>query len=262
MRNVGTQSMQQDIRQTPLYAEAGALYQDLRQPGSGQISDAAESHVSADGKRVVFSGVLVDRLEGTLPTRICEVQLETGDMRGLSFGPSTDRLPKYSPDGPRIAFLSDRGRIDDFQLYLMDSISGAARSTPPVEGWVEYLHWSPDGRRILLGVAGHGADIAGGQGAITSRQVSQDTLSWMPSVESGDETYRWRQCWVYELDADRVRQVGPTDSNVWEAVWCGNDTIAAVASPGPGEGLWYSARMQIIEIASGEARLLYTPEDQ
>jgi len=39
-----------------------------------------------------------------------------------------------------------------------------------VEGWVEYLHWSPDGQRILLGVAGHGADVAGGQGAVTSKR--------------------------------------------------------------------------------------------
>ena len=115
----------------------------------------------------------MDTLEGTPPTRICQVDLTSGDTRVLTFGPNTDRLPKFSPDGRQVAFLSDRHKAGDFQLYLLDPISGAARPTPPVEGWVEYLHWSPDGKRILLGVAGHGADISGGQGAVTSKQVAE-----------------------------------------------------------------------------------------
>jgi dipeptidyl aminopeptidase/acylaminoacyl peptidase len=127
---------------------------------------------------------------------------------------------------------------------------------------VEYLHWSPDGKRILLGVAGHGADIAGGQGAVTSKQVAQDVPSWMPAVETGEESYRWRRAWVYELATDRVRQVSNADSNVWEAAWCGNDALVAVVSPGPSEGLWYSARLCRIEMATGNSRELYQPQDQ
>src|SRR5205807_1686910 len=98
------------------------------------------------------------RLEGSPPTRICLTQLATGETRVLTFGPNSDRSPKFSPDGRHIAFLSDRLKAGDFQLYLLDPVGGAARPGPVVEGWVEYLHWSPDGKRILLGVAGHGAD--------------------------------------------------------------------------------------------------------
>src|SRR6185437_2662993 len=133
----------------------------------------------------------------------------------------------------------------------------------PVQGWVEYLHWSPDVRRVLLGVAGHGADMSGGQGAVASNQVGEEPYpSWMPTVESGDESYRWRRAWVYELDTGGVRQVSREDSNVWEAVWCGNAAVAAVVSPGPREGLWYSARLQIMAIENGSGREIYTPRDQ
>ncbi len=131
-----------------------------------------------------------------------------------------------------------------------------------VEGWVEYLHWSPDGRRILLGVAGRGADVAGAQGAVTSKQTATAAPSWMPTVEAGDESYRWRRAWVYELATDTVRQVSVNEINVWEATWCGNDALAAVISPGPGEGLWYSARLHVIEISSGSSREVYSPEYQ
>src|ERR1700743_3086875 len=168
------------MRNTQLYREAEALYTRLRQSGSGQISEAAEVHVSRDGRRAVFAGTLVDSLEGAPPTRICCTDLTTGDTRTLTCGPNVDRLPKFSPDGRQIAFLSDRQQAGNFQLYLLDSISGVARPPHNVEGWVEYLHWSPDGARILLGVAGHGADISGGQGAMLSLQTPQTAPSWMP----------------------------------------------------------------------------------
>jgi len=230
--------MTNDIRESALYRESETLYAALRQPGTGQISDGAEVHASADGKQAVFAGTLMEKLETTTampPTRICWVDLDCGETRVLTFGPNTDRLPKYSPDGQQIAFLSDRAKEGDFQLYLLDPEAGAARVTPAVEGWVEYFHWSPDGKRILLAVAGHGADIAGGQGAVTSTQVEQKLPSWMPAVETGDEGYRWRRAWVYELATKSVRLASPVSANIWEAVWCGNDAIAAVVSPGPGE---------------------------
>src|SRR6266404_3880263 len=167
-----------DIRESQLYREAETLYTSIWQPGTGQISDALAICAHPEGDRAAFSGVIVDRLEGTPSSRICQVNLTTGKVRVLTFGPNTDRLPKYSPDGRQIAFLSDRTRFGEYQLYLLDPGSGAARATPEVDGWIEYLHWSPDSRQILLGVAGHGADIAGGHGAITSQQVGQKLPSW------------------------------------------------------------------------------------
>jgi dipeptidyl aminopeptidase/acylaminoacyl peptidase len=254
--------MKKDIRETPLYGEIEAFYRKVRQPGTGQISDAMEVHVSPDGRRAVFLAVLMDTLVSASSPRIGITDLATGDTRLLTFGPNVDRLPKFSPDGRYIAFLSDRHRAGDFQLYLLDPVSGAARATPSVQGWVEYLHWSPDGKQILLGVAGHGADVSGGQGAVTSKQVVQDLPSWMPTVETGEESYRWRRAWVYELATDYVRQVSNADSNIWEATWCGNESLAAVVSPAPGEGLWYSARLHLIDIKTGASRELYVPRDQ
>ncbi len=254
--------MQRDLRQTALYREAEAFYTAVRRPGENQISDVTDIHASPDGRQAVFAGVIMDKLEGSPPTRICQTDLTSGQTRVLTSGTHTDRSPKFSPDGRQIAFLSDHHKAGDFQLYLLDAAGGAARATPAIEGWVEYLQWSPDGKRILLGVAGHGADVSGGQGAIKSKQVAADTPSWMPAVETGDESFRWRRAWVYELAAGRARQVSKADTNVWEAVWCGDDALAAVVSPGPGEGLWYTARLQIIDLKTGDGREIHAPKDQ
>jgi dipeptidyl aminopeptidase/acylaminoacyl peptidase len=258
--------VERDIRESPLYREAESLFAKFRRGGSGLIADATE--ISADGRRAVFTGTLIDAANESV-SRICLTDLKSGDTRVLTFGPNTDRASKLSPDGRQIAFLSDRHKPGDFQLHLLDADSGECRATPAVEGWVEYLHWSPDGRRILLGVAGHGADTAGAQGAAASKTAAEDLPAWMPIVDTGAESYRWRCAWVYDLAANRVSRASPAGSNVWEAAWCGNEAITAIVSPGPGEGLWYTARLQLIEVGDGAHRRsepvgrdLYVPQDQ
>jgi dipeptidyl aminopeptidase/acylaminoacyl peptidase len=254
--------MQRDIRDRETYKEAERLFTELRQPGTGSVSDALEICASPDGESAVYAGVITERLEGTLKTRICCVDLGSGETRILTFGPNSDRLPKYSPDGRSIAFLSDRKRAGDFQLHLLDPITGAARRTAAVEGWVEYFHWAPSGRQILLGVAGHGAVVSGGQGGVTTRQPNGDRPSWMPRVETGDEAFWWRRLWIYDCQSGHVYPVGPADSNVWEGTWCGNNLIAAVVSPGPGEGLWYTATLHIVDFQTGHEHEVYRPHDQ
>ncbi|MFZ0500880.1 MAG: S9 family peptidase [Steroidobacteraceae bacterium] len=250
--------MQRDIRETALYRETESLYRAFRRPGSGLIADAVE--ISAHGNRAVFTGTLIDSANEAC-SRICLTDLTSGDTRLLTLGPNTDRAPKLAPDGRRIAFLSDRRKAGDFQLYLLDLESGECRATPAVEGWVEYLQWSPNGRRILLGVAGHGADLSGAQGAAASK-MAHDLPAWVPTVDTGDESYRWRRAWVYDLEENRVSQFSPPRSNIWEAAWCGNEAVVAIVSQGPSEGLWYTARLVLIQTEGGASRDLYGPQDQ
>jgi dipeptidyl aminopeptidase/acylaminoacyl peptidase len=256
-----TFTKQRDIRATAPYQEALALYETLRRPGTGQICDASEIDVAPDGKYAAFAGTLTDALEGVPPTRICLTDLMTGDTRVLTFGPNADRSPKFSRDGTRLAFLSDRRSAGNFQLHILDLARGAVMTAPSVEGWVEYLHWSPDGLKILLGVAGHGADISGGQGAITSKTLAGDAPAWMPSVQTGQEESLWRSAWVYEPATDRMQKVSPAGANIWEAAWCGNDALAAVVSSGPSEGLWYGARLHIFKLSGGSSREIYAPAE-
>jgi dipeptidyl aminopeptidase/acylaminoacyl peptidase len=252
--------MKRDIRETAVFRDAESLYQILRRPGSGLISDASE--ISGNGHRAVFSGTMVDTLTSAPLTRLFMADLGIGTTRALTFGPNMDRSPKFSPDGQQIAFLSDRHKSGDFQLYLLDPITGASRPTPPVQGWIEYLQWSPDGKRILLGVAGYGADVAGAHGAIPSARTADGTPSWVPSVQVGGQDCGWRRVWIYQLEENRARPVSPSGSNIWEAAWWGNDAIAAVLSPGPGEGLWYSARLHLVDVATANSREIYSPTYQ
>lgn len=254
--------MQQDIRSTPLYLEAETMIQSLRRPGSGIMYDMREINTSSDGLKIVFSGIYTDKAEGKPTSRICLTGVNDTSVRVMTFGPNTDREPKFSPDGSVVAFLSDRNKAGDFQLYFLDPITGETTSGPLIQGWVEYLHWSPKGDQILLGVAGYGSDVSGGQGAVTSNKERTVSESWMPEVSSGDESYHWRSVWIYDVKTNQVTQASQPGLNIWEAVWCGSQAFAAVVSSLPSEGAWYASTLNVINLKTGESRLVYSPKDQ
>ncbi len=94
--------------------------------------------VSPDGRRVAFDmlgDIYVMPITGGTPTRIAE---------GLSY----EQQPRWSPDGTRIAFVSDRGGGDN--IWTMNA-DGSARKQLTKEEFrlLNQPSWSPDGRFIV-----------------------------------------------------------------------------------------------------------------
>jgi dipeptidyl aminopeptidase/acylaminoacyl peptidase len=255
--------MNRDIRETKLYKELEEYFTLLFKPGTETIIDATDLSVSPDGRFAAFTGIRIEDITGPQVTRICLVDINTGQMRVISQGPNNDRLPLWSPDGKRLAFLSDRNEPGNFQLYTMDFPQfGEVNETPAVDGMVEYFSWSLDGQRILLGVAGRGADLSGMQGGGTTSRTQEDMPSWLPQIDTGDAKNLWRRAWVYDIAPGKSQVMSRQGLNVWETVWCGNERIAAVISDSHSEGAWYTASLALIDLDSGKEQILYTPKDQ
>lgn len=252
-----------DFRQSALYGEAEVLFRNGFRPGSGRPVAANDLQVSPDGRCVAFTGVMLDKLEGVPTTRICMADLSKGQIRVLSFGPGSDLQPKFSPDGKTLAFRSDRASPGNFQLYFLDLLSGMTTAAPVVPGWVEYLDYSPGGQHMLLGVAPHGADVAGVQGAKTTlRSDVGPSPAWMPTVDAGDTSLKRRSVWILDLADTGLRRISANALNVWEASWCGDQALAAVVSPGAEEQHWYRAHIALLPLDGGKERMLYQPKDQ
>lgn len=254
--------MDRDLRATALFQEAQRLRAAACRPGEEFVSDFADLQLSPDPSRLLFTGTVILDPAGPVTTRVCDHELASGSIRMLTTGPNSDRSARRSPDGRTIAFLSDRDRASDFQLFFLDPQTLAVTAGPIPDGWVESLEWSPDGRHILLGVAAYGAELSSGQGAFATETVDTGDPGWMPQVIGPSPDTGWRRVWIVGVETGDIRCVSGDALNVWEATWCGNDRLAAVASSSPDEGAWYGAELVLIDVATGAVTPVYTPAHQ
>ncbi len=260
---LGHEVRRRDIRETALYREVARFYEQIHAPGTDRVTDAADIAVRSDGAVAAFTGSIYQDLDRPPVTRICTVSLKSGELHVHGSATGSDRLPRWSPDGKRLAFLSDRREAGNFQLYLTDGAGMTEPlAAPEVDGIVEYLQWSPDGRSLLLGVAGFGADFAGCQGGHKTVGRDDELPAWTPLIESGAEENLWRRLFVLDTAQGTARRISPMGTNFWEACWLGNGKVAAVTSCSHSEGSWYEARIQCLELGSGELEVLFTPSDQ
>ena len=263
--------MERDLRATPLYRELEGHFRRYLAPSFGRVSTAADLEPSPDGRLAAFAGTVREDLEHDPASRICLVDLATGEVEPITNGPNDDAHPRWSPDGSRLAFLSDRAARGRRALYLLEAGRlGEAAAGPAVEGTVEFLAWSPDGASILLGVAGEGAELAGVQGSgrvapARGPAGQEEVPAWVPEVERSDAPAGWRRVWLADAAGRAPSGARPASReglNVWEACWCGPGRAAAIVSEGPSEEAWYGAALAVIDLESGGERILHRSEVQ
>ncbi|HXE56705.1 MAG TPA: amidohydrolase family protein [Gemmatimonadales bacterium] len=94
--------------------------------------------VSPDGRTIVFD------LLGDLYL----LPIDGGEARRITHGPAYDAEPRWSPDGKRIAFISDRGGSDNIWTVAPDGADPKA-VTNETETILGSPDWTPDGRYLV-----------------------------------------------------------------------------------------------------------------
>ncbi|MGE5227117.1 MAG: prolyl oligopeptidase family serine peptidase [Planctomycetaceae bacterium] len=249
--------MERDLRDTPRYRDVEAFYRAALEPGFGVPTAFGDPIPSPDKTRVAFVGQVLEKLDGAPQGRICLAAADGSGWRTITNGPNTDDDPRWSPDGTRLTFRSDRGERGRFQLYeLRAGEVGEARPLAAIPGVVEHHRWSPDGASILVVVAGGHAEQADALGSGTLG-AGEDDAPWLPEVESFEDEQEWRRLWIVDVASGEARRVSRDGLNVWEAAWVGNGTIAAIVSEGPSEGDWYTAPLALLDLTTGDEQVLY-----
>jgi len=116
--------------------------------------------------------------------------IEGGEAMPLSTGMQFDSMPRFSPDGSQIVFISDRDGADDVWIMSASGDSSADTSAPfklTSSSWDTQMTsptWSPDGKSVVVSrtVGSMGTfelwtyHIDGGSGVqITKAKPSEDT---------------------------------------------------------------------------------------
>jgi len=107
-----------------------------------------DPQVSPDGRWVVFVVGRADKAENRWNSDLWLVPLAGGEPRQLTNGPRHDRHPRWSPDGKRVVFESNRSGT--FQLYTIRMDGGEAQQLTTLSTEATQPVWSPDGRHIAF----------------------------------------------------------------------------------------------------------------
>jgi dipeptidyl aminopeptidase/acylaminoacyl peptidase len=124
------------------------------------MESVSSPRISPDGRRVVFSRGYVDRVkdQGRSNLWLVDAAGADGRLRELTAGPWRDSSPVWSPDGKRIAFLSDRDGTT--QIHVMWADSKDVAQLTRVERTPSSLAWSPDGKQIAFVMSVHDKEPA------------------------------------------------------------------------------------------------------
>jgi len=160
-------------------------------------------------------------------------------------------LPRFSPDGSRLAYASDRGHEGRMSLWVGDAELGE------IPGSVEEISWSPDGAGLLALAADLGADRAGAESATKIQEKGaeeQDPKVFRPAQH-------WRRLWLVDAETGETSDVTPRNVNVFEFGWSGGK-VAAVCTEDPSESAWYDAWIGLIDLDARTVERVHTPKWQ
>ncbi|MBV9270517.1 MAG: S9 family peptidase [Candidatus Eremiobacteraeota bacterium] len=122
-------------------------YGDLR-----AIVNVGEPQLSPDGRRIVYVKSLADFKKDRYESEIMLLDVRSGAQRPLTLERHGIGMPRWSPDGARLAFLAHAGSGKDEheQIFLMRMDGGDARPATRFDQDVQTYSWSPDGRTFAV----------------------------------------------------------------------------------------------------------------
>ncbi|HOS78841.1 MAG TPA: S9 family peptidase, partial [Anaerolineae bacterium] len=114
-----------------------------------RLETVTYAELSPDGKHVVYAVQQVDPETQKKTAHLWIAPTVGGKPYQFTFGKHVDSSPRWSPDGARIAFLSNRGEATQPQLYILPFGGGEARQLTSLRGDFDSFEWSPDGKSLV-----------------------------------------------------------------------------------------------------------------
>ena len=111
------------------------------------LAAASDPQISPDGRRIAYVRMTPDVMTDRIVPTIWLVDVATGVQRPLVTGAGAHRMPRWSGDGRRLAFVSS-GSGGGQQLHVRWMDSGETVRITGLPDSPSTLAWSPDGRRI------------------------------------------------------------------------------------------------------------------
>ena len=111
-----------------------------------ELRTVTDPRITKDGKSVIYQVGWADKMTDQQHSNLWIASSDGKDQRPLTTGAFRDTSPRLSPDGTRLAYLSNRSGRTQIHVRWMDS-GQTAQITDTTEA-PSSIDWSPDGKSI------------------------------------------------------------------------------------------------------------------
>jgi dipeptidyl aminopeptidase/acylaminoacyl peptidase len=205
----------------------------------------SDLHFSPDGTHVAMT--VSEPPKGTTRlTHIWMLTVATKELRQFTASSKSEDSPRWSPDGKKLAFLSDRE--DSRQIYTLTMDGGEALPLTKGKNGVQSFAWSPDGKQISY--------LA--QEPKTDEQEKKEKDKDDARVEDKDE--RHARVWLLDVDSGKSRQVTSGKWRIGEIEWMPDGSRLIAAATNTPESDENTERVYALALADGKMTELAAPK--
>ncbi len=225
-----------------------------------------DAQVSPDGERVVFVRTTVADDRRSRDTNLWMVPSDGSEAPRRFTSATSDRAPRWAPDGSTIAFLS--ARDDQPQLYTIRTDGGEAKAVTDLkQGSISAYEWLPDGDHLLLTLS---IDPAVEDPTVEAEEPDgpqPDTIMVREALyRTGPGSYldeNRRTLWLLSLEDGSLEMLaGDSAYHVHNATVSPDGAHVAFNADKTGEEFdaGYNQDIHVLRLDDGEVRTLETPE--
>jgi dipeptidyl aminopeptidase/acylaminoacyl peptidase len=179
----------------------------------------SEPQFSPDGRRIAYVITTIEREKNDYRSSIFVTSADGSLVRRLTHADAKDALPRWSPDGAHLAFLSNRAEKP--QVWMMCSDGGEAWQVTSLKEGVSSFAWSPDSQAFVV-VSKSDADVPEESDDQEKSDVRHITKIRYKSDAEGFLDFKPRHLWYVPAFGGEPRQLTSADVDDADPVWSPN----------------------------------------